>query len=153
MALNFPANPTPNQIWTDPANNYTYQWKLDPDSLTGQGKWTTRIARSDATLDDTYLRLDTINGPLTNPLEIEGYLEVNSSGPQSFRTPLVRGVQGKVLETLGDGTTDWVANGNSNPGPQAPVDPEIGQFWFDPTGPDLYTWYDPGTGPQWVSVN
>jgi hypothetical protein len=45
MALNFPTSPTPDQLWTDPSNNYTYQWRVDPQSLTGQGKWVTRISR------------------------------------------------------------------------------------------------------------
>lgn len=93
MALNFPSSPTPDQIYTDPSNNYTYQWKVDPESLTGQGKWVNRIARPDSRFQ-----------------------------------------------------------GSSNPGPQAPVDPVIGEFWFDPTVPALYTWYDDGTGPQWTST-
>jgi hypothetical protein len=50
MPLNFPSNPTPDQLWTDPNNNYTYQWKVDPDSITGQGKWITRISTDEDNL-------------------------------------------------------------------------------------------------------
>lgn len=50
MALNFPLNPSPNQLWTDPTNNYTYQWKVDSASLTGQGKWITRISTNEDNL-------------------------------------------------------------------------------------------------------
>jgi hypothetical protein len=148
MALNFPANPVPNQIWTDPANNYTYQWKVDPESPTGHGKWTTRISRDTGSLDYDYLRLDASNGPITNNLSVEGYIEVNS-GPQSFRTPPTRGETGLFLRTLGDGTTDWHSS-SSNPGPQPPSDPSIGDFWFNSANSNLYTWYNPGTGPQWM---
>lgn len=95
MALNFPANPIPNQLYTDPSNNYTYQWRIDPQSLTDQGKWITRIS------------------------------------------------------TVSDNLPTY----SSNPGPQAPNSPFVGQFWFNTTNSILYTWYDAGLGADWVATN
>lgn len=31
-----------------------------------------------------------------------------------------------------------------------PVNPNKGQFWFDPNGLQLYVWYDDGNSAQWV---
>lgn len=72
MTINFPANPVADELYTDPSNNYTYQWKVDPESLTGQGKWTTRISRTTGALDEEYLRLDATNGPMTGYLGVPG---------------------------------------------------------------------------------
>ena len=80
-ASNFPANPSDGDQFINPANGYTYEFQVDPDSPTSQGKWTTRI-RPNSDFDDDYLKLDGSNGPITDDLTCNGDLLLpNLPGP------------------------------------------------------------------------
>lgn len=143
MAISFPNNPSPNQIWVDPESNITYQFQIDPESPSGQnlGKWTTSIRRNEINLNNTYLRKDASNDPVLSDLDVNGKLKVNANTSSSFTTPPTRGTYGQAQISNGNGTTAWRSMG-TNPGPTAPSTPYVGELWLNTTNDTLYTWVD-----------
>ncbi len=45
------------------------------------------------------------------------------------------------------------ANTGSNPGPNPPVAPTPGTFWFDTVSGQLFTFFNDGTSEQWVETS
>ncbi|AEC52961.1 triple helix repeat-containing collagen [Synechococcus phage S-CRM01] len=108
MALNFPANPTPNQIYFDVSNGYRYQWVVDPQSLTGQGKWTVRTS-----------------GFNNNPAGAQGPQGFQGDpggpqGPQGFQGPPGTGAQGPQGVPGAQGPQGDAGGPQGDPGEQGP---------------------------------
>ena len=43
--------------------------------------------------------------------------------------------------------------GGATVGPEPPVNPLVGSFWYDPTTDTLWVWVDDGTTQQWVAIS
>jgi hypothetical protein len=153
MALNFPSNPVDGQFWSEPSNGIVYQFKVDPLSPTGQGKWTSRLGQG-SQLDGTYLRLDTTNSPLLGSLDIQGQLGINEGTQGYFTFPTTLGAQGQVIVSAGDGTTFWSdVAGGAEVSNIPPTSPSEGDFWFNEDDGRLYVWYEDPSSSQWVDIS
>jgi hypothetical protein len=62
-AIQFPADPTNNEVWTNAGNGVTYTWK---DTGGGNGYWSATIPESN--LSAVYLEINGSNGPITGDL-------------------------------------------------------------------------------------
>lgn len=72
---------------------------------------------------------------------------------QVFPSPLIPGAPSWFF----DGTK-WVSGGFSgavvSTSPLPPLNPRVGDLWFDPQEGNTYVWFDDGTSKQWViSIN
>jgi hypothetical protein len=79
MAIDFPANPSQGEIFTDPTSGNQYVCTLvgPPAQWVGAG--------SNVNLDDTYLKLDASNDPVTGDLDIgSGNILLNADGSAEF---------------------------------------------------------------------
>lgn len=109
MALEYPPYPKEGEIWIDPSNGVAYQWRLDigSDPNAPVGKWVTTGITQNDNPDARYLKLDCSNGPLTQPLQIKGNVEVNAGTSNSYKSATTRGKKGDLFFSNGDGTTGW----------------------------------------------
>ena len=155
MAINFPANPTPNDVFTDGGKSWIWDgvtWKIYSSSTSGIGLGDLSVTT--LSVGTAALSYNQSTGVFTyTPPDLSGYITQQYTLPTASTTVL-GGV--KI-----DGTTITINNGVISGASQgasvsvsdiAPTSPNQGDLWWRSSEGRLKIRYEDGNSNQWVDA-
>ena len=155
MAINFPANPTPNDVFTDGGKSWIWDgvtWKIYSSSTTGIGLGDLSVTT--LSVGTAALSYNQSTGVFSyTPPDLSGYITQQYTLPTASTTVL-GGV--KI-----DGTTITINNGVISGASQgasvsvsdiAPTNPNQGDLWWRSSEGRLKIRYEDGNSNQWVDA-
>ena len=155
MAINFPANPTPNDVFTDGSKSWIWDgvtWKIYSSSTTGIGLGDLSVTT--LSVGTAALSYNQSTGVFTyTPPDLSSFITQQYTLPTASTTVL-GGV--KI-----DGTTITINNGVISGASQgasvsvsdiAPTNPNQGDLWWRSSEGRLKIRYEDGNSNQWVDA-
>ena len=157
MAFNFPANPMPDDVFTDTASGINYVWNGFAWKRPSVSASLAYVEEAPST-GNPYSRMNagwvpaTAGGGIPDaPLDAKNYAR-NNAAWAAIPPPLADAPSNDG--TFGRKNAGWVPVTplGLHSGDTPPASPTVGMLWFDTTDTSLSVWVDDGTSVQWVEV-
>ena len=155
MAINFPANPTPNDVFTDGGKSWIWDgvtWKIYSSSTTGIGLGDLSVTT--LSVGTAALSYNQSTGVFTyTPPDLSGYITQQYTLPTASTTVLggVK-IDGTTI-TINNGVISGASQGASvSVSDVAPTSPNQGDLWWRSSEGRLKIRYEDGNSNQWVDA-
>ena len=155
MAINFPANPTPNDVFTDGGKSWIWDgvtWKIYSSSTTGIGLGDLSVTT--LSVGTAALSYNQSTGVFSyTPPDLSGYITQQYTLPTASTTVLggVK-IDGTTI-TINNGVISGASQGASvSVSDVAPTNPNQGDLWWRSSEGRLKIRYEDGNSNQWVDA-